>query len=544
MLSMMAKFIRQQYRQQSFRSRILLLLVFFVVLQVVLLAFYSNEALKDTLHEQISNRALMQAKAIAIEPLLIKNIEQKNYEQVNKEVSELTNITDADFIVIGDAKGIRITHPDPEKIGLPMQGNDNYRVLHDGKEYFSTRRGSLGMSIRGKAPIFSADGNILGVVSVGYLSKHVQTRLSFYSTPIYFALFISFILSLFGTWFITKHIRNRMFGMEPEEIAISFQLQKSILQAVYEGVIAVDHHGNILAVNKRALNILGISHTTESLTGKSISEYVTPYDFFMGISFSGEVDSANIEDQVIACNGETLIASRVNILEHNKPSGWVVSFRKRDDINSLTSQLTQIRQHADHLRVVSHEYTNRLSTISGLIQIGAYDDAVAAIRNETENHQQFIDYITQTFRSKVIAGLLLGKYCRAKELGLTLSFDPLCHLGAKPTKISINELATVIGNLLENAFEATLINPDSNKDISLLLSDSNNELTIEIADNGLGISDAVAESMFTKGVSTKKADGHGIGLYLVHFYVTNAGGVILIDKAEPQGTIFSLFIPN
>ncbi len=40
------------------------------------------------------------------------------------------------------------------------------------------------------------------------------------------------------------------------------------------------------------------------------------------------------------------------------------------------------------------------------------------------------------------------------------------------------------------------------------------------------------------------SDGHGIGLYLINRYVTNAGGVILVDNAEPKGSIFSIFIPN
>ena len=551
MISAVTQNIQKQYSKRSFRSKILLLLVTFVAVQVLLIAFFCNEALKMTVHDQVSSRALMQARAIASDPNIINDMEKSNLEGINQEVTRLTRITDADFIVIGDKKGIRITHPEEFKIGFPMQGDDNYKVLHDGKSYCSTSEGSLGMAIRGKAPIVSNTGNVIGVVSVGYLTENIETRISFYSAPIFIALFGSLILSLFGTWFITKHIKKSMFGMEPDEIAISFRVQKSILQAVYEGVIAVDHRGNILAVSTRALDILGISLQTESLVGKSIHEFLTPADFFMGIDINGKVDPNNIQDQMINCNGEKLIASRVKIIGHEQLVGWVVSFRKRDDINTLTSQLTQIRQHADHLRVVSHEYANRLSTISGLIQIGAHDDALAAIRNETENHQQFIDFITQTFKSKVIAGLLLGKFCRAKELGLTLNFDPLCQLTADSTKIPVNELAAVIGNLLENAFEATLNSiadspdiADASREITLLLSDANNELVIEVADKGTGIPDALVESLFTKGVSTKQQDGHGIGLYLVHCYVTNAGGVILVDKADPQGTIFSLFIPN
>jgi two-component system cit operon sensor histidine kinase CitA len=194
---------------------------------------------------------------------------------------------------------------------------------------------------------------------------------------------------------------------------------------------------------------------------------------------------------------------------------------------------------------VSHEYANKLTTISGLIQIGAHDQALNAIRKETESRQQFIDFITKSFNSQIIAALLLGKYSRAKELGLVLEFDPYCTLRRRPRNITEEKLAAVIGNLLDNAYDATLKNRESNKCISILISDdTEDELVIEIADNGTGISDDIADSLFEKGVTSKKHSGHGIGLYLVYKYITEAGGSILVDDAEPCGTIFSIFIPN
>ncbi len=119
------------------------------------------------------------------------------------------------------------------------------------------------------------------------------------------------------------------------------------------------------------------------------------------------------------------------------------------------------------------------------------------------------------------------------------------YLSGTPTKLTDDELAAIIGNLLDNAYEATLKNPDSNKCISILISDANEtELVVEVADNGTGIPDEIAESLFDKGITSKSQPGHGIGLYLVHQLVNNAGGAILVDDAEPTGTIFSLFIPN
>ncbi|WP_342607509.1 sensor histidine kinase [Vibrio tritonius] len=531
----------------SFQKRVFLLLLVVVVLQLFLVAGFFHQSLSSSLEHQVTSKAMIQAKEIAGDTNFVSLMEQRNVSEIQRYIGRLQRITDADFIVIGDKKGIRLAHPESDKIGKPMVGGDNIKALKYGTSYTTVNKGSLGVSIRGKAGIKSHDGKIIGVVSVGYLLDSVSYWLMFYSYPVIFALIVLMIFSALGAWLFTRHIKQQMFDMEPEEIAMNLHLQHSILQSVYEGTIAVGRKGDILSVNTKALDTLGIPHKPEYLIGRPIQEYVTPSAFFLGANAFGDF-SSNVpdvmQDELITCNGETLVANRVNIEDGDEHIGWVVSFRRRNDYNTLTSQISQIRQHNDNLRVMSHEFANRLSVIGGLVQIGAYDQAISTIRKETEQQQQLVDFISQTFHSKVIAGLLLGKYTRAKELGLTLEFDPICHLENDPVSITPDELAAILGNLLDNAFEATLKNPQSNKKVSLLLTYSGEELVMEVADNGTGIPNEISDTLFAKGVTSKNQPGHGIGLYLVHQYVTQAEGTILVDDAEPQGTIFSIFIPN
>ncbi|OEE34093.1 ATPase [Vibrio anguillarum] len=518
-----------------------------VVIQLLLVAGFFHQTLSETLQDQISTKALIQAREIATDPNLIALIQQNRLTEVQTKIDRLQRISDANFIVIGDANGIRIAHPDERKIGLPMQGGDSSRALKEGEYYTSTQKGSLGWAIRGKAAVVSPSGQVLGVVSVGYLLDHISDWLRIYSYPMLSTVALLMLLSGLSAWLFTRHIKQQMFNMEPEEIAMNLNLQQSILQSVYEGIVAISLKGEILSVNSKALNILGIARQPNHLIGRNVQEFITPTYFFMGASPFGQLaqqNSTSQQDELISCNGETLVANRVPINSGQQQIGWVVSFRRRNDFNTLTSQLSQIRQHNDNLRVMSHEFANRLSTIGGLIQIGAYDEAVKTIRRETAEQQQLIDFISLTFHPKVIAGLLLGKYSRAKELGLCLEFDPMSHLHQEPQCMTSDELAAVLGNLLDNAFEATLKNPNNNKTISLLLTDNGEELVIEVADNGNGIPADIAQTLFLKGVSSKNQQGHGIGLYLVHRFVTQAHGSILIDSAEPQGTIFSIFIPN
>lgn len=536
----------------NFQQRVLALLLAMVTLLLLFIALFFHYFQFDTLKRQISSKALIQAREIASDPQLRAAVEHHNQDALQQQIARLQRLTDAAFIVVGDNHGIRLAHPNKHKIGLAMTGGDNRRALLQGLHYTSIRKGSIGWSVRGKSPIYSSTGNVVGVVSVGYLLSTVSADLWLNSLPFFIILGLILVCCVGASWLFAKHIKQQMYGMEPKDIATSHHLNESVLAAVYEGIVAVDHQGHILSVNQQALFLLGIVSSPAALKGSQIHQHITPADFFVG--FNDQQDNkqdhkhkssdSDRHASGISCNGETLIATRVAMMENGQQVGWVTSFRQRDKLSILTTQLSHIRQQTDNLRVLSHEYANKLSTVGGLIQMGQPEQALKAIRQESQQNQTLIDTVTTTFQPSVVAGLLLGKYSRAKELGLNLQFDPACQL-SRNTPLEGDKLAAIIGNLLDNAFEATLKNPDSHRRISLFVSDANKkELVIEVSDNGIGIDEQVASSLFERGATTKSQANHGIGLHLVQQLVSSVDGTILLDDAEPCGTIFSIFIPN
>ncbi|OLQ86295.1 ATPase [Vibrio panuliri] len=524
----------------SFSRRVFMLIFGLMFIQLTFVTTNFHRTLLDTLEDQVGTRALIQAQEIASDPELIQEVRIKNIAAIERVTDRLHKISDASFIVIGDEVGVRLSHPDKDKIGLPMQGGDNAGALRRGESYVSIREGSLGYGVRGKTPIIDFDGNTIGVVSVGYLLNRFDQWVVLYFKPLVYELLVTLILTLIGAWLFSKHIKKKMNGMEPSEIALALHLQESILSSVYEGVIAIDKQGKTLAVNRSAVQILGIDQHFDSLKNNSVLEFITNYQFFFKTPYED-----NLKDEIIILNGKTVIASRVAIYDDENLIGWVISFRAKNDINSLTAELTQIKQYTENLRVMRHEHANKLSTISGLIEIGEYKSALEIINSENNKKQQLIDFITSRILLKKVAGILLGKYSRARELGIDLQFDPTCQLMQVNAPIESIDLSAIIGNLIDNAFEATLKNPESNKVVTVLITDAGDDLVIEISDNGCGISDEIASTIFSRGVTSKgDNEGHGIGLYLIQRYVTNAGGVILVDDAEPKGTTFSIFIPN
>ena len=60
---------------------------------------------------------------------------------------------------------------------------------------------------------------------------------------------------------------------------------------------------------------------------------------------------------------------------------------------------------------------------------------------------------------------------------------------------------------------------------------SGSEVTVAVSDSGPGVADAVRESLFERGVTTKQEElgGRGIGLSLVHLVCSRRGGAVEVE---------------
>ncbi|WP_230492590.1 sensor histidine kinase [Martelella alba] len=172
-----------------------------------------------------------------------------------------------------------------------------------------------------------------------------------------------------------------------------------------------------------------------------------------------------------------------------------------------------------------------------------YDEAIRYIEAQSENAQEILDFVSSRFHSPTLCGLLLGKYASAREKGVELLFDPACTLTCRPSSLRETELMSIIGNLLDNAIEATLAREGDRYPVEVYIVGGARELVIEIADQGGGIDPALRERIFELGATSKDNGDHGLGLHLVSSYVDHAGGSIEVAANAPYGTVFSVFIP-
>ena len=144
-------------------------------------------------------------------------------------------------------------------------------------------------------------------------------------------------------------------------------------------------------------------------------------------------------------------------------------------------------------------------------------------------------------QERSIADLLIGKIARASELNVKFVLREGCHYSNADMQLPSELLVTVIGNLIENAFEA--MNEKSGyevqKELLFGIYSRPGAVLITTDDTGVGISEENLERIFENGFSTK-GKGRGTGLYQAKEMVERYGGEITVESQEGIGSSFSI----
>jgi len=525
-------------RQPASLKTRMILLVCLLVLSLTLVAGAMYTAMiGEILEEKIGKQALQVAQTVAKIPLVRRQIIKQHPEgELQRLAEEIRQQTGAEFIVIGNIDGIRFSHPRPDRIGKKMVGGDNAPALERGESYVSRAVGTLGPSIRGKAPIISKDDGIIGVVSVGYLLEDVRGIVHEQQLKIGVLIALLMLIGIFGAVHISNHVKQKIFGLEPEQIARLFSERASIIESIREGIVAIDRQAQVTVANHVAIKSVGCDSEDE-LLGKHIRE-VLPGAHLSKILGGGEQRF----DHEFEISGTMMILNTVPMVENGEIVGAVASFRRKDELDIIAKQLSQVKEYSEMLRAQTHEYSNKLHTIAGLIQIGHEKEALELIGKETAGYQGLIAFLAKAVPFPLLAAFIIGKYNHAQELRIRFEIDPESQLTDVPTELSREKLVTILGNLIDNAFDASL-NGVRPPQVTLSMTDSGNDLVFEIGDSGPGIPAELAKKIFARGFTTKQQD-RGHGLHLVMTALQELGGEITLNDSELGGALFTVFVPK
>ena len=344
---------------------------------------------------------------------------------------------------------------------------------------------------------------------------------------------IATALGVIGSLLLSRRVKRQTLGLEPREITGLVEQREAILHGIKEGMLAVGLDRRVSMVNDEAAHLLGIPLAS---TGRHISE----------IDASGRLaevfdDPDSATDRVIPYRGRVLTLNRMPVLSRGRHIGWVVTLRDRTEMLELQRELDVTRDTTDTLRAQAHEFSNRMHVVSGLIELGEYDDALRYVRHLNASQTRLTGGIAAHVADPAVTALLIAKSSQADERDVELVLADTTRVDRLDEQLA-TDVNTVLGNLIDNALDASADTPDPIVTVEIVQSDA--ELRITVRDQGPGIASDLGNRVFRTGVSTKDAGPggrRGIGLALVRVICRKRGGDVTVT--DDDGAVFVATLP-
>lgn len=518
-------------------SRILALQIGIVLAIVAAGAAASVFVARQQLDRSYELRSLAVADSVAALPQVNAAVRADDPSGSLQALAERIRVASgATFIVITDERGIRFTHPNPARIG-EMVSTDPEPTL-GGARWSGTQEGTLGVSVRGKVPIYDGDGTVIGMVSVGFLQDRIGSDLLAQLPALGVYLVAALALGALASLLLSRHLKSQTFGLEPAEIASLLEQREAVLHGIREGIVAVDPEGRVTLINDEAQRLLGLD---AEAAGRPVSELVVAgrvRDVLLG--------RLNRPDQLVLTQGRVLVANRMPVVVRGEVSGAVISFRDRTELAEISRELEGVRTVSDALRAQAHEFSNRLHTIVGLVELGRHAEAIQLSTEDAIVHQELIERLLGRIDDPTLSALLLAKAVVASEraISLRISSDSLIADEVE----DIRDLVTIVGNLIDNALDAVATNTitsSTERWIEVGVRRDGGAIDLRVEDSGPGVPEDRLAHIFEEGYTTKEPDGtsmRGLGLALVQQVVRRRGGSITVTNRI--GACFRVTLPD
>jgi two-component system CitB family sensor kinase len=482
-----------------------------------------------------SRRVLATAETIADTRVVEVGLLKGTNQGVPGEAERSRAGSGSSYVVVTEETGKVLHSSDPADIGTvvrrPGAGRSWVGVVDEGE----------GRAVEARAPVLAgatgegvAIGDVVGYVIVGREYPTTWQRLGDAAPTLVVYVLVGSMVGLGGSVLLSRRIKRQTHGLEPDEIAGLVEHREAMLHGLREGVVAVDPAGRVTLVNDEASRLFDLD---EVPVGRTVDE----------LGFSGPVADvlagrAAASDLALAVGGRVLVLNQMPVVNRGHRIGWVTTVRDRTELADLTRQLDRWRSTTDLLRSQAHEFSNRMHTVAGLIELGEYDEVAAFVRTESRARQGWTERVVSKVADAPVAAMLVAKGSRSTELGVTFDLDEGTRLGPLPEHVSADVL-TVLGNLVDNAMEAVAAAGGS---VSALLREGGGVVELVVTDDGPGLPEGAEDRVFVQGFTTKgtaEPGGRGWGLALCRMVCERRGGTLTVARAEGRRTVFTAVLP-
>lgn len=556
-------------RPLRFSTQTLLLQLSVVLLVVVFSAAVHAWLTYDRVGSEAENQALTLARTVASDASVRADVLAISRQTGTPPPSQLAvgplmeaaeaarTRTGALFVVITDETGLRLAHPDPQRLGEKVSTDPSEALA--GREVTTRNTGTLGPSAGAKVPVYAPDGStVVGEVSVGYSMETVGQSLARDIGPVAVTAAGALLAGVLGSFLLRRRLQRLTLGLEPEEISTLVHDQVAVLEGVDDGVIGVSADGRISVFNSAAQRLLGLP----DLAGSRWEDAPVP-DQLKSLTRRGSPhgNDTDLGDALeLVADGRVLVANARKALHRREDLGWVVMLRDRTELQQLTNQLDAVGTMSTALRAQRHEFANQLHTIAGFMSIGQHRQAREYLAQlAATGPLKFPVDQAELLQDPYLQAFVGAKGVEADERGVALRIGPETLVRGQVAEAQ--DVTTVLGNLIDNAVNAAVAGSSADRWVELEVldepADDGGTLHVVVADSGDGLAEETdPEEIFAEGYTTASgplarnggsAGGHGFGLALARQLARRRGGdVRVLDRGTRggPGAVFMATLPR
>ncbi|MCK8824557.1 sensor histidine kinase [Fuchsiella alkaliacetigena] len=191
------------------------------------------------------------------------------------------------------------------------------------------------------------------------------------------------------------------------------------------------------------------------------------------------------------------------------------------------------------LKSQKHDFLNHLQTIFGMLQMEK-ENQVKSYISSLDKDLNEISFANTELSDSILDCILVPKEFEAIQT--EIEFEQQVEEGVEQIELSLDKVFRIVGNLVDNAIEATA-SFKGEKKIEIEGKDKGAEYLLRVYNSGPIIEKEELKSILEPGFSTK-GEGRGFGLYIIKTLIEDAGGKLKVKSEKDYGTEFCCFLPK
>src|ERR1700676_1964150 len=338
------------------------------------------------------------------------------------------------------------------------------------------------------------------------------------------------------------------------------------LRSVGDGLLVAGSGGQIVFVNRRAADILGIKG--HSLLGSSLLGRLDQPEKTMAETLERLLVDRSTVEREITLGGSSprhFILRLSPVCENGVDRGRSAVVGIVASLSDITKQRALQQMKTEVMALVTHELRTPLTAIQGISEVLAKFDVEpkrrremhAAINQEAKRLARMIDEYLDLTRLEAGARALRKTPLRVEPLieRAVLLLDPVASSRGIPIECKFEQnlpvvmadsdlIAQAVTNVIANAIKYS----PAGGAIHVSVRTDGNDLLIEVADKGYGIAPENVRRIFEKFYRVPRGEhadepGTGLGLTFVREIMDAHGGYVTVESELGAGSKFTLCMP-